>query len=150
MAQTYVGLDDFTEIKPNFSTSYTFKSDKGNIDGTFNDFIDQSKYNLDDDVYETTSWHYSYRQRNCINHNVESGKVLVLGDSYAQSTEPFLSLSIHELDSLILRNCGDDFDLHDYIIKNGYDTVIICYAQFMIGAHDNPESANYKMFSFNT
>lgn len=149
MAETYVGLDDYTEIKPNFSTSYTFKTDKGNVEGTFDDFIDESKYDLDADVYETTSWHYSYRQRNCINHNVESGKVLLLGDSYAQSTEPFLSLSVHELDSLILRNCSDDFNLHDYIVQNGYDTVVICYAQFMIGAHDNPESANYKMFSFN-
>lgn len=75
--------------------------------------------------------------------------MLLLGDSYAQVTEPFLSLSVHEIDSLILRSCDEDFDLHQYIIENGYDTVVICYAQFMIGAHDNPESANYKMFSFN-
>lgn len=149
MAKTYVGLDNFTEIKPNFATSYTFKTEKGNVAGTFDDFVDESKYDLDADVYETTSWHYSYRQRNCMNNNVDQGKVLLLGDSYAQATEPFLSLSVHEIDSLILRSCDKDFDLHQYIIENGYDTVVICYAQFMIGAHDNPESANYKMFSFN-
>lgn len=72
----------------------------------------------------------------------------MLGDSYAQVTQPFLSLGVHEVDSLILRNCKDSFDLKDYIIENGYDTVVICYAQFMIGAHDNPSSANYRMFSF--
>ena len=149
MARTYVGLDNFTEIKPNFETNYTFKLSKGTENGTFDQFIDESKYNLEADVYKTTSWHYSYRQRNCINNNVETGKVLLLGDSYAQATEPFLSLSVHEMDSLILRNCSEDFNLRDYIVENGYDTVIICYAQFMIGAHDNPESANYKMFSFN-
>ena len=36
----------------------------------------------------------------------------------------------------------------DTILDNQYDTIIIGYAQFMIGAHDNPNSANYKMFFF--
>ena len=74
--------------------------------------------------------------------------MLVLGDSYEQVTQPFLSLGVHEVDSLILRNYDDSFDLRNYIVENGYDTVIVCYAQFMIGAHDNPNSANYRMFSF--
>ena len=29
-----------------------------------------------------------------------------------------------------------------------YDTVIIAYAQFMLGSHDDPSSANYRMYSF--
>lgn len=149
MAKTYVGLDDFVEIKPNFDTRYTFKTENGTVDGTFDTFINESVYDTDADVYEAPSWHYSYAQISSVNHNAPYGKVLLLGDSYAQATEPFLSLSVHELDWLILRDCSDDFDLHQYILENGYDTVLICYAQFMIGAHDDPSSANYKMFTFN-
>ena len=90
--------------------------------------------------------HYSYDQPNVINHNVEKGKVLVLGDSYEQVVVPFLALGVSELDALILRNY--DGDLKEYIEAGDYDTVLICYAQFMIGAHDDPESVNYKMFTF--
>lgn len=147
LAETYVGLDDYTEIKPNFPTTYTFKTSEEGEEGTFDDFIDESVYYSDMDLYKN-SWHYSYKQRNCINNAVEYGKVLILGDSYEQVTQPFLSIGVHEVDSLILRNCDESFDLRNYILENGYDTVIICYAQFMIGAHDDPGSANYPMFSF--
>ncbi|MCM1216602.1 MAG: hypothetical protein NC331_10130 [Lachnospiraceae bacterium] len=148
IAETYVGLDDYTEISPDFPTSYTFRSDDGDHEGTFDDFINESVYNLENNVYENESWHYSYRQIDCINHNIESGKVLIIGDSYEQVTEPFLSLGIRETDILSMRDYTDSFSLREHILQNGYDTVIICYAQFMIGAHDDPSSANYRMFSF--
>lgn len=147
LAETYVGLDDYAEIKPDFPTNYTFKSSDEFEDGTFDDFINESVYYTENDLYES-SWHYSYKQKNCINNDVEYGKVLILGDSYEQITQPFLSLGVHEVDSLILRSCDESFGLRNYILENGYDTVIICYAQFMIGAHDNPGSANYRMFDF--
>lgn len=148
VASTYVGLDDYTELKPLFSTNYTFKGDEGYYQGTFDSFIDESVYNTSNDVYKNERWHYSYSQIDCINNNVDYGKVLLLGDSYDQVTEPFLSLGVHELDSLILRGTDDQFSIRDYVIDNQYDTVIICYAQFMLGAHDDPMSANYKMYSF--
>lgn len=71
-----------------------------------------------------------------------------MGDSYEQVTEPFISLGVHEVDSLILRNYDSSFNLRNYILENGYDTVIIAYAQFMVGAHDDESSANYRMFTF--
>ena len=150
VAKTYVGLDDFTEIKPSFETDYTFYPEEGDsFDGTFDNFIDESIYNVKKDVYENRSWHYSYSQIHCVNHKVKKGKVLMLSDSYAYVTEPFLSLGVHEIDPLILRSYKTwEFDLRDYILKNGYDTVIICYAQFMVGAHDDPSSANRRMFTF--
>lgn len=74
--------------------------------------------------------------------------MLIIGDSFEQMTEPFISLGVHEVDSLILRKCDDSFSLRNYIIENGYDTVIVCYSQSMLGAHDNSASANYKMFVF--
>lgn len=146
IAVTYVGLDDYTAITPNFPTHYTFKAGSGNYEGTFDDFIDESIYDSGNSIND--SWYYSYDQINCINHNVETGKVLILCDSYEQVTEPFISLGVHEVDSLILRDYDDSFSLRDHILENGYDTVMVCYAQFMIGAHDVPSSANYKMFTF--
>lgn len=83
-----------------------------------------------------------------MNNNVQYGKVLLLGDSYEQVVEPFLALGVKELDYLILRGTSSDFSLRQYILENHYDTVLVCYAQFMVGAHDNPKSANYKMFTF--
>lgn len=71
-----------------------------------------------------------------------------MGDSYEQVTEPFISLGVHEVDSLILRNYDSSFNLRNFILENGYDTVIIAYAQFMVGAHDDESSANYRMFTF--
>ena len=149
ISQKYIGLDDYTEIKPTFATSYTFPTSDGkNVNGTFDSFINEGVYNLENDVYVNPSWHYSYSAKDCVNNNVEQGKVLLLGDSYAMVTEPFLSLGVNQIDFLILRNTDDDFSLREYILENQYDTVLICYAQFMIGAHDNSQSANYKMFTF--
>ena len=149
IAETYVGLDDYTELKPNFPTSYTFYNGDGTtFDGTFDAFVNESVYNTENDVYANPSWHYSYNRINCINNNVESGKVLVLCDSYDHVTVPFLSLGVREVDSLVLRSYDDTFSLRDYIVSRGYDTVIIAYAQFMIGAHDNETNANYRMFTF--
>ena len=148
ISKDYIGLDDFTEIKPIFPTSYVFKSNDGDYNGTFDDFIDESVYDTEKDVYENSSWHYSYKQLNCVNTGIESGKLLLIGDSYSQVMEPFLSLGIRDIDYLILRQKGNDFNLRQYIIDNGYDTVLICYNVHNIGEHDNPKSANYKMFTF--
>jgi hypothetical protein len=149
LAQTYTGLDDYTELKPAYETAYTFKAGDGSTyEGTFDNFVDESFYNLENDVYETPLWHYSYLHLNCINNNVESGKVLLVGDSYDNLTHAFLSLQVHEVDFICLRNIPEDFSLRDYILENGYDTVVVAYAQFMVGAHDDPTSANYCMFGF--
>lgn len=149
MAKAYVGLDDFTELKPDYETSFTFKKKDGSTkEDSFDFFIKEDVYNTENDVYDNPSWHYSYKRTNSINHNVDYGKVLLLGDSYDYVTQPFLALGVHELDSLILRDCDDSFDLRGYILENQYDTVIVAYAEFMIGAHDDITSANYRMFTF--
>ena len=149
VAESYVGLDGYTELKPKFKTSFTFKNrDGATWEGTFDDFINESVYNTENDVYENESWHYSYARIDCINNNISEGKILLLGDSFDHVTQPFLALGVHEIHSLVLRDYDDSFSLRDYILENGYDTVIVAYAQFMLGAHDNSESANYRMFTF--
>lgn len=142
----YVGLDDFTIIETNYPTSYSFKTDDGAVKGSFDGFINDKRFNLDKSVYNTPSWHYAYCERDCINNTVSDGKVLLIGDSYARTAEPFMSLSVHEMDTIIRRDMAEDFDLRQYVLDRGYDSVIIQYAQLMIGAHDDIDSDNYLMF----
>ena len=149
VGKTCVGLDDYTEIKPKFKTSYTFKGIGRLYDGPFDLFIDEWVFDPDRDVYENNSWHHAYNRINCINNHVEKGKLLILGDSYEAVTHCFLSLGIHEVDSLILRDHDESFDLRNTILDNGYTAVLIAYAQFMVGGHDDPASSSYRMFSFN-
>lgn len=145
VAKTYVGLDDFEEITPNFSTSFTFKD---GWEGTFDDFVDESVYGIENNKDANPSWHYSYYMLDCVNHNAPGGKVLLIADSYSHVMQPFLALGVREIDTIVIRDQNSDFNLENYILENGYDTVVIAYAQFMIGAHDDPDSANYRMFSF--
>lgn len=148
LAETYVGLDDFTEVKPKFETSYTFKDHGIIYQGTFDDFIDESFYNFQNDIYETSSWYYSYATIDCINNNVADGKILILGDSYEHAMMPFLSLGVHEVDFLLARDFDSSFGLRDYIINNGYDTVIVAFAQSVLGAHDDETNVNYTAYEF--
>ncbi|SEQ16459.1 SGNH hydrolase-like domain-containing protein, acetyltransferase AlgX [Lachnospiraceae bacterium NE2001] len=149
LSRAYVGLDDYTELKPKFETDFTLYKDKGESeDGTFDDFIIEDRYDTESNVYHAGSWHYSYLRINNTNNLVDYGKVLMICDSYDHVTIPFLSLGVHHVDSLLLRGNVDELNLRDYILENGYDTVIISYAEFMIGAHDSEDNANYNMFTF--
>ncbi len=149
LGATYVGLDDYTELKPKFPTDYTFTKGDGTVfEGTFDDFIDETYYDTEKSVYDNESWHYSTYIHDYVNHNVGHGKLLILGDSYEYAMHCFLSLGVHEADILIRRNYSEDFSLRDHILENGYDTVLIAYAQHMVGAHDTPGPSNYKMFIF--
>ena len=149
LSDAYVGLDDFTEMKPAFDTDLTFYYASGNHEnGTFDNYINEKVYDSGADVYASDSWHYSYQMHNVVNNKVDSGNILILADSYDHVLVPFLSLGVHHIDTLILRDCEEGFDLRDYIIKNGYDTVIISYAELVLGAHDDESNANYRMFIF--
>ena len=148
-----MGLDDFCEIEPVYDTDYTLYKGESKTDGSFADALIAKSIYLPEnntDIYSAPSWHYSYIPNmsgsKIVNHNIESGRMLVLGDSYSQVMVPFLSLGASRVDTLVLR--AWDGNLKQYITDNSYDTVIVAYAQFMIGAHDNETSANYEMFHF--
>ncbi len=101
------------------------------------------------DEYSARSWHYSYlgNKGRIINHkNTDNKKILVLGDSYDAVTNCFLALGVSEVEGLVMRSYNGN--IREYIKNNNFSTVIVAYASFMIGAHDNKKSANYKMFSF--
>ncbi len=149
IGKSYVGLDDYTEMWPTYETSFTFLDDGKVWEGDFMDFINEKVYNTEADVYTTRSWHYSYDDNHVINHKQEKGSVLVIGDSFMAPCEPFLSLGLHETDSICLRNEKDSFDLRSYILDSGCDTVILAYVETMIGSRDDPDNANYMMFDLN-
>lgn len=155
LSKAYVGLDDFTCIEPNYDTDYTVIAPSGTFNGHFADtMIAKDVYNQTGDletIYASPSWHYSYMgigldDSIIRNNNVNNGNVLVLGDSYEQVMSPFLSLGVNEVRTLVLRSY--EGSLQDYIKQNDIDTVVVAYASFMIGAHDDPNSANYAMFDF--
>jgi len=149
-AVSFVGLDDFAEIKPKFETDLLISNDEGTAyKGTFDSLVHEDYYDSGKSVYECESWHYSYYAEDCINNNVDYGNVLMLRDSYGVVTKPFLALGVHKIDSLVLRDHDDGkFSLVDFIEENDYDTVVVAYAESMIGAHDDTSSANFRMFSF--
>ncbi len=135
--------DDFTNISPDFPTSFYFKD--LDVTGDFGMFYDESVYDPQS-VLSKSSWHYSYQMSNVVNNNVDKGKILMVCDSYSYVSEPFTALAVHSVDTVILRDTKES--LRSIIERGDYDTVLICYAQFMIGAHDDPDSANYRMFDF--
>lgn len=154
LAETYTGLDDFTLVTPNFQT-YFIRDYAGSIvQGDFDIFIDYNCYrdsvNPNGEVTpaKLNGWHYSYNDSGRIqNCNAEYGNVLVLGDSYCRTLVPFLSLGIRNIYEIQPRYMAEG-QVIDEIDSGAYDTVIVSYAQFMLGAHDDDNSANYRQFSF--
>ena len=156
LGASFVGLDDFVSILPNYDTSFRVTHGESVMEGSFSDvLVDQERYlpENNEDIYSAPSWHYSYMGHSEIsgtkvenNLNTDGKKVLVLGDSYEQITIPFLALGISEVQCLVLRSYGGS--LREYIDNHEIDTVVIAYASFMIGAHDDETSANCTMFDF--
>ena len=156
LGASFVGLDDFVSILPNYDTSFRVSNGEKVLKGSFSDILVNEKRYLpenNEDIYDASSWHYSYMERTGINGtkienhlNTDGKKVLVLGDSYEQITIPFLALGVSEVQCLVLR--GYEGSLREYIDSHEIDTIVIAYASFMIGAHDNETSANYAMFDF--
>ena len=150
MSAKYIGLDDYTMMEPKFSTDYKVLADDQSIvtEGDFGIFINKSVYETEGDCYSGSSWHYSYQAYNNMtihNDNAGKGNVLVLGDSYESSMGPFLSLGFQDVKVVVLRDLTES--VRDIIEAGDFDMVIIAYAQFMIGAHDDSASSNYKMFT---
>lgn len=148
VAKSYIGLDDYTMMEPMYETSYTITGTSGVVESDFSGFINKEVYNLDANPYASPSWHYSYiphKECNIHNNNAGYGKVLVLGDSYSTPMIPFLTLGIQDVRLIVPRDLSDT-TIRQIVEAGDYDTVIIAYAQFMIGAHDSESNANYKMF----
>lgn len=146
LSTAFIGKDDFIHVSPAFPTSF-YNFDAGSS-CTFDDITDTSAYipeNMENNIGRT-SLHYSYGLYHLKNNNADKGKILMLCDSYANVCEPFLALGVSEIVPQILRSTG--LSVPSMLELEDYDTVLVCYAQFMIGAHDDEDSANYRMFDF--
>lgn len=158
MGATYVGLDDFTLILPKYETSFEVSRSVDGLfySGSFGETLVNQYFYIPEnnaDIYDASSWHYSYMGHTVLSESVTKNnlnphgeKILVLGDSYAQVMVPFLALNASEVRTLVLRDYAGS--LKEYIANHDIDTVVIAYASFMIGAHDDAASANYDMFDF--
>ena len=163
LAESYIGLDNYTVVIPLYNTNFCrWMSDAEAADwtgdtyteGDFSIFIDYSRY---EDKYDEkgemqpaklNSWHYSYNgDGNIQNNNVEYGNVLIFGDSYERNMIPFLSLGIRNIHKIEPRYMTSK-DILETIDNGEFDTVILTYGQFMVGAHDDINNANYRQFSF--
>ncbi len=148
LSSSLTGFDDYVEIIPEYPTDFSFIYPENVYNADFMGFINEDIFEVRCVEGEELSWYYAYTMPHSINNNIENGKILMLCDSYNQVVDPFLALGVKDIEAINYRDCKDDFDLRDYIKENGYDTIIVAYSQIMIGAHDDPRSSNYRMYSF--
>lgn len=150
IALSYVGLDDYTFMEPKFSTDLTFYHKDQKQEGDFGILVDRTRLHSEQDVYSAQSLHYTYLPSvtstgEIQNHKQKNGRVLLLADSYMHVVMPFLSLGVSDLTMCAPRYYRG---VRKLIQERKVDTVVILYAQFMIGAHDDPDSANFNQFTF--
>ncbi|MBR0596746.1 alginate O-acetyltransferase AlgX-related protein [Sinanaerobacter chloroacetimidivorans] len=132
VGKLYGGVDDFTLITPDFDTSYTlYERDYGGekvYEGSFEeavltkDYIDQEAP-LDTNRYAV--YHGDNAELEFINHNVNSGKIMMIKDSFGLPVYSFLSLGVQELRALDVRLYKES--VFEYAKKYRPEVVIILY-----------------------
>ena len=147
---TYSGLDDFELIKPIEKTHFYLDRPNKNMKktGDFSIMLDQSL--LDAGFWNCRygpSFYYSYLFGNgpiqiIKNEDVDTGRILMIKDSFAQAVAPFLAMTANTLVTWDVRYNTDS--LRDYIDQNNFDCVIVMYTESMI----NGSRQNRFMYDF--
>lgn len=147
---TYSGLDDFELIKPIGVTHFHLNRPKKNVEktGDFSIMLDQSV--LDAGFWKCRygpSFYYSYLFGNepiqiIENDDLDTGRILMIKDSFAQTVTPFLAMTANTLVTWDVRYNTDS--LRDYIDQNHFDCVIVMYTEAMI----NVSRQNRFMYDF--
>jgi len=129
--------DDISLLYPKFEVNLTLQipSLSINKEGTFN-IVYQYSNIIEKDYYNKSpySTYFYGGEALTITHNNllnDRKKVLILGDSFANSLTPFLALGIEDIDAIDLRHFNGS--LETYINKNNYDVVIIVYNPSLFG-----------------
>ena len=148
----YIGYDSFTEIRPKESGSYRlvrrYSKKHREETGDFGIFLAETQF-AEDVLPTNESLHYAYCPHgiaDCSFRNLDctdGKKILLFGDSFSNSFIPFFLQGVSQIDAVLLRDSSTT--PCEYVQQDDYDAVVFLYAQFMIGAHDDPASANYKM-----
>ncbi len=144
VSPVYIGYDDYTYVVPNFPTSFLFKLQ--NQHGDFSKFVAMETIEAAKTEKDFFGMHYAYSKPEVSNDLVDSGKVLLVCDSYANAYMAFLALGISETDVIVPRS--SELTVYEKLEQNDYDAVVISYAEFMIGAHEQPGNVNGNMFTF--
>lgn len=129
---TYGGVDDFTLITPKFKTRYTVYEKENELtktyNGDFNNAILVKKYidpkaDISEDRYAV--YHGDNAELIFKNHFVDSGKILIIKDSFGIPVYSFLSTGVSEIRALDMRLFKGD--VLDYALRYKPDIVILMY-----------------------
>lgn len=151
ISETYLPPDDYTLIEPLYDTDFIVEDHDGDVvtHGDFDIFINRNIINSDDDLYSPISWHYIFDRfdwNTVHNNKVSGGKVLMLTDSYGTAMAPFMFLYLENMEVIEMRDTNES--IRDIIDRGDYDTIIIAYPQFELGAHTDASNRSYRMFDF--
>ena len=133
----YTGLDDFTEILPDFETDFdiTISDAEGKLSerhGSFTETVmdmskDISKYSFEDSAYYEY-WGGDYGRIHVVNNrNTDAPKIFVFKDSYGVPVSAFLTNAFSEMDIIDVRYYCDDKSLRELISEEQPDAVVYIY-----------------------
>lgn len=126
----YGGIDDYTLITPKFHTDYTVKIKEYTKNGAFKDTILEPEF-LKTDLPVDTNRYASYfggdyEMVKVDNNNVDTGKTLIIQDSFGLPFSAFMSLNFKETHTMDLRHFREE-SLVEYLEENHYDNVLFLY-----------------------
>ncbi len=145
VGESYGGIDDFTLITPKFDTDYTvYEREYGGekiYEGDFRNAVLTESYIADGTPLDTNRYavyHGDNAELEFVNHNVNTGKLLLIKDSFGLPVYSFLSTGIHEVRALDVRLYKDS--VAEYAEQYKPDVVVILY---------NADCFGGNMFQFN-
>lgn len=135
---TYTSPEDFELITPSEETRFHIEIPKRNLnqDGDFSLMLNKSLLQLPSiERRYGSSMYYTYLYGNddlqiLQNKDQNSGTILIIKDSYAQTVNPFLAMTVKELVCWDVRN--NNRSLTDYINNHQFDAVIVMYSETML------------------
>lgn len=135
---TYTSTEDFELITPSEETHFHVEIPKRNLnqDGDFTLLLNKSLLQLPSiERRYGRSMYYTYLYGDddlqiLQNKDQNSGSILIIKDSYAQTVNPFLAMTVKELVCWDVRN--NNRNLTDYINNRQFDAVIVMYSETML------------------
>lgn len=132
----YGGVDDFTYVYPAFETDFVWEKYGKTLKklltrkGSFRETLFFETVKEDPDIAKPYRDNCYFNGNPALvritNNNVEKGKILFVCDSYSKPVVSFLSLAIHHLEFMDLRDFTK-ISLVDYIREQGFEMVIVAY-----------------------
>ncbi len=145
VGESFGGVDDFTLITPKFDTDYTlYEREYGEekvFEGSFQEAVLTNSYLKEGTPLDTNRYavyHGDNTELEFVNHKIDSGKILMVKDSFGLPIYCFLSTGVHEVRALDVRLYQDS--IVEYAKKYRPDVIMILY---------NADCFGGNMFQFN-